>query len=167
MVEVDRSDPTTVVGSVAELLAGARSTLALDTCAVLATDGIAAAPTATVRVMSGNDCPGSRNGGCVQVTSCPAAVQLQPVPVPDTKLSPAGSVSVTVTTLSSRCWPAAFATRSVYTPFAPEEKLPAWVFVMERSTVGSLVADTICASSSTRSPPAAKRVVAEVCPGSR
>ena len=60
----------------------------------------AAAPTDTIRVMGGAEVFAAMvlASGRTQVTTCPAAVQaVQPVPVPDTKVSPAGKVSVTTT----------------------------------------------------------------------
>ncbi len=165
MVDVDRSGASTTVGSVATSLAGFVSRLALLTVAVLVTPGAAAAPTWTVSVRSGSVAPAASGGGCVQVTSCAAAAQVQSVPLPETNVSPAGRVSVTVMTLSSRCTPGALATRIVYAPLAPATKLPACDFWIDRSTTGSLVALTTCAVSNTRSPPAENTVVAEVWPG--
>ena len=79
--------------------------------------------------------------------------------------SPAGSVAVTVTALSSRSKPAAFDTLMVYCPVCPAVKLPLWLAVMRRFTAGSDVALTTCAMSSTRSAPEEYVVVAPVCPG--
>src|SRR5436190_19892759 len=143
------------------------SKLALATVAVFVTFGTAAPAAVTVNVSCGSDAAGSSGGGCVHVTFCPDAAQLQPVPVPDTNPRPAGSGSVTVTVLSSRCVPAALATVSRYVLFAPTVKLPVCVFVNDKSTTGSLVALTTCAVSSTRSPPDENCVVAEVWPGDR
>jgi hypothetical protein len=105
----------TVATTVEPLSLVSSSRLALVTVAVLLTDGAAGMVTATVSVMSGSDWPGSRNGGCVQVTTWPAALQVQPEPVPETKLRPAGSVSVTTIGLSSRSMfsPVPLLTRSV------------------------------------------------------
>ena len=87
------------------------------------------------------------------------------MPVAELKVSPAGSVSVTVTVLSSRSMPAALDTVMVYWPVLPATKLPLCVVVTERSTAGSEVALTICAMSSTRSAPAEYSVVPLVCAG--
>ena len=73
------------------------------TVAVLDTLGAAAASTVTVRVIAGAEAFAAMvlAAGRTQVTTCPAAVQLvHPVPVPDTNVKPAGSVSVTVMLLA-------------------------------------------------------------------
>lgn len=60
----------------------------------------AAAPTDTVRVIGGAEAFAAMAfaSGRTQVTTCPVAVQaFHPVPVPDTKVSPEGKVSVTTT----------------------------------------------------------------------
>ncbi len=67
-----------------------------ETWARLVTDGTAAEPTETTRsklVLAA----AARLPGNVAVTTCPTAPTVQPVPLPDTKLRPAGSVSVTKT----------------------------------------------------------------------
>ena len=89
----------------------------------------------------------------VQVTTCPEALQFQPVPLAEAKEKPAGSVSVTVTVLSSRSEPAALDTLMVYWPVCPATKVPEWLTVTPRFTAGSDVALTICAINSTRSSP--------------
>jgi len=48
----------------------------------------------------------------VQLTVCPLEEQLQPVPVPEIKLNPAGRISVTVVTPVELNMPAAFDTVS-------------------------------------------------------
>src|SRR5215470_417588 len=84
----------TVVRSDAVLLAALLSPL-VETLAVLVTEGTAAAATLTVRVIV--LLPFAPMGPAfVQVTTCTAAVQLHPVPTPDTNPNPAGSVSETV-----------------------------------------------------------------------
>ena len=99
--------------SVAVLFAAFTSKLALDTTAVLTTLGTAAPVAATVSAIGGSELPELSVGGCVHVTTCATAPHVQPVPTPLTYVSPAGSVSVTTTVLSSRCQPAAFDTVSV------------------------------------------------------
>src|SRR5688572_31885286 len=101
----------TAVGSVAPLLAGFASP-GVVTVAVLVTDGTAAAPTATVSAICRLP-PGPIGPGVVQVTCWPAALQVQPGPTALTKLSPAGRVSVTVTT-PAVALPPTFWTVSVY-----------------------------------------------------
>src|SRR5215467_5045885 len=91
---MDRSGAVIVVRSDAVLLAALLSPL-VDTLAVLVTEGTAAAATLTVRVIV--LLPFAPMGPAfVQVTTCTAAVQLHPVPTPDTNPNPAGNVSVTV-----------------------------------------------------------------------
>ena len=85
----------TVVTSEEELLAALLSP-AVDTLAVLVTEGTAAAPTLTVRVMLLVSLFPASGPAFVQVTTCALAEQLHPVPVPLTKPSPVGSVSLTV-----------------------------------------------------------------------
>jgi len=107
LVEVDRFEPSTVAVSVELLLPVLSSKVpAAVIVAVLATVTFCAVlagpntplPTATVSSSGGSDCPGSRKPvfGCAQDTTCPTALQLQPVPVPETKVSPAGNVSLSV-----------------------------------------------------------------------
>ena len=84
----------TVVGSDDELFAPFVSPV-VDTVAVFITLGTAAAATLTVNVIVLMAL--AANGPAfVHVTTCPAALQFQPWPVPDTKPSPAGNVSLTV-----------------------------------------------------------------------
>jgi len=111
-VDVERFGPRTTVTSLAALFVALLSKLGLDTAAVFVTPGTAAAPTATVSVSTGNAAPAASGGGCEHVTSCPVAPHAHPVPVPLIYVSPAGSVSVTTTVLSSRWLPATFATVS-------------------------------------------------------
>src|ERR1700739_2055291 len=85
----------TVVRSEEELLAALLSPV-VETLAVLVTEGTAAAPTLTVRVMVLLALFPARGPAFVQVTTCALAEQLHPVPVPETKPSPLGSVSLTV-----------------------------------------------------------------------
>jgi len=93
-----RSGAVMVVGSFEELLAALLS-LGVATLAVLVTGELASAValTVTVRVMVlALGAPMLIGPGFVQVTTCPAALQVQLVPAPLTNPSPAGSVSVTV-----------------------------------------------------------------------
>ena len=85
----------TVVGSEAELLDGLLSP-AVETLAALVTLGTAAGATPTVSVIVLMVLLPAMGPGLVQVTTWPLAEQLQPVPVPLTKLSPVGKLSVTV-----------------------------------------------------------------------
>src|SRR6266536_3862961 len=85
---------STGVTSCPVLFDSAGSKVGEDTVAWLVTWGTAPAPTLTV---TGKlvDAPEASALGFVQVTACPAAAQVQPLPLPETKASPAGSESVT------------------------------------------------------------------------
>jgi hypothetical protein len=165
LADVDRFGSSVAVTSVSVLLPGVASKLAELTVTELVTDAAAVSSTLTVSVMGGKDAPGFKVGAWVQVTTCPAAPQVQPGPVAELKVRPGGKVSVTVTVLSSRSMPAAFATVIVYAPVPPATNVPLWVLVTLRSTAGSDVALTTWAMSSTRSAPAEYTVVALVWPG--
>src|SRR6266849_8277740 len=81
-----------VVGSDALLLAAFESP-AVSTLALFVT--VPADTVLTVSVMTLTPA-GASGPGFVQVTTWPAAPQVQPVPVPETNARPVGSVSVTV-----------------------------------------------------------------------
>jgi len=83
-----------VVGSQAMLLLGLVSAAAA-MLAQLVTVGNASLPTNTVSVMM-SPVPGMIVPNLVHVATCPALLQVQSVPTADTKVSPGGSVSVTV-----------------------------------------------------------------------
>ena len=85
----------TVVGSDAELFPVATSP-GVATAAEFVTLGTAATATLTVRVIGLLLAPAASGPAVVQVTAWPTALQLHPVPVPDTYVRPVGSVSVTV-----------------------------------------------------------------------
>src|SRR5205085_1004317 len=111
----------TVVGSLSELLFALLSS-EVATVAVLVTAGTAAAETPTVSVIM-LEAVGINVPAFVQVTFCPTAEQLQPVPVPETKLKPVGNGSVTVMRPIVLHAPT-LVTVSVYVPFVPTLKLP-------------------------------------------
>jgi hypothetical protein len=67
----------------------------VETVAAFSTLGAAAAPTSTVSVMAGSDAPLATGPGVEQLTVPAACEQVHPVPVADTKVSPAGRMSVT------------------------------------------------------------------------
>ena len=75
---------------------------------------------------------GASGPGLVQVTVWPTAEQVQPLPVPETKLKPVGSVSVTVIVPMVLAEPM-FVAVTVYVPFTPIVKFPLWLFVIARS----------------------------------
>ena len=82
------------------------SRVVLATVAELVTLLGAAAPTATVKTMLAKLAPlASELVLLVQVTFWPAAEQVQPLPVPDTNVRPAGKVSVTVNGPLAGCGP--------------------------------------------------------------
>src|SRR5438093_4856262 len=85
--------PPTAVTSEAVLLAAYGSPAVL-TVAVLVTLGTAAGPTFTDR-SNLRLSPATIGPACVAVTVPPAEAKLHPAPVPETKLRPAGSGSVT------------------------------------------------------------------------
>jgi len=81
------------------------SKVVLATVAVLVTLGAAAAPTATVSVIAGRVAPLATGPAVVQVTAWPEALHVQPVPVPETYVSPEGKVSLTVMGPLALCGP--------------------------------------------------------------
>src|SRR5947209_1350610 len=83
-----------VVESLA-ILSAVLVSVAVETCAVLVTFGIASALTATLSVIDELALDAS-GPGLVQVTTPLLAEQLQPVPPAERKHSPVGNVSVTV-----------------------------------------------------------------------
>src|SRR5450631_41206 len=121
--------PTAVL-TLEELLAGSGSGVVLETAAVL--DSSAACSGAvTTTVIAAADVPVARDGA-VQVTeTLTALVQVQPGPAADTKLTPAGSVSVTETALASEG--PALATVSRYVTEPPGVTLAGPVLMTERS----------------------------------
>src|SRR5262245_5695078 len=86
--------PFTTVRSASPLLAALTSPR-VTIHAVLVTLGAAGLPGVTVRVKLVLP-PGASGPGCVQDTTWPAALQVQPPPPPELKVSPVGSVSRTV-----------------------------------------------------------------------
>ena len=90
------------------------SKLALETTAVLTTFGTAAPVAATVSASGGSELPEFKRRRMRARDDLRRRRRTSnPVPTPLTYVSPAGSVSVTTTVLSSRCQPAAFATVNV------------------------------------------------------
>src|SRR5207253_9198805 len=86
----------TVVGSLAELFPGVRSPPP-PTVALFVTDPGADCSTATVIVIAGYDPAAARASDRVQVTTWATTPQVQPEPDALEGVSPAGSVSATVT----------------------------------------------------------------------
>src|SRR3954466_2699875 len=98
---IDRSaEAVTDVLAVEALLPGFGSLVAELTLAELVSDAVCAGAVTTT-VIVGAVVPAA-SAGRVQVTvTLPALVQTQPVPVADTKVTPAGSVSVTESVAAS------------------------------------------------------------------
>ena len=121
---IDRSAAgSTVVGSLEELFEESGSGVADDTDAVFVTEGTAAFPTPTV-TLTAESAPEERGPGLVQETSWPDdPEQSQPTPLAEEKLSPAGSVSVTVMGPCASSGPALW-TANVYVPCPPAVKSP-------------------------------------------
>jgi hypothetical protein len=120
-----RTGAVTFVGSVAVAGFGEPPP---DALAEFVTLGTAACATLTVRVIGAAFAPALITAAVVQVTTWPAFVHVQPVPVADANVRPAGSVSVTVTVPDVLTLPVLL-TASVYTPGWPTMKLPVWDFV--------------------------------------
>ena len=96
----------TLVTTVLVLLALLLSSVVLDTIAVLVTLLGAAAATATVTTILARVAPlASGLVLLVQVMAWPAAVHVQPLPMPETNVKPVGSVSVTVNGPLALCGP--------------------------------------------------------------
>jgi hypothetical protein len=89
----------------------------------------AASATATVKVMFPAAPAAAIGPGLVQVTTCTIAAHVQFVPVPETNVVPAGSVSVTVIVPVVAAAPV-LPTAIVKTPFCPSVKFPTCDFVM-------------------------------------
>ena len=97
LVEVDRFERNTVTVSVAAWLLPVPSNIGCDTVAVFCTEAAALPLTATLSVSVGRLAPTAMLAALLaQVTVCPAALQDQPVPVPETNVRPVGRTSVTV-----------------------------------------------------------------------
>lgn len=131
----------TVVESLAVLLLSVKSLVGLEALAVLVTLGAAWVPTATVKVIV-EVVPDAKGLGLVQVTVCPDAEQLQLEPVPETKLSPVGKVSVTVKGPVAVDSPL-LVTLIVYVPFCPTVKLPLCDLFSAMSAVGITVVGSL------------------------
>jgi hypothetical protein len=128
---MDRSaDAVTAVTAVAVLLPAFGSAVVEDTDAVF--DKLpACAGAVTTTVIVGAVVPVA-SAGLVQVTETfPTFVHVQPVPVADTNVMPAGNVSVTVNAAASDG--PLFTTTSEYDTFAPATTVAGPVFVIARS----------------------------------
>src|SRR4051794_37761827 len=88
---------TSVMSEAMLLFAAAVGSPPPATLAMFVTDGIATWATPTVSVIGfALVPPAAMTALLVHVTTCAAAEQVQPVPVPDTNARPVGSVSLTV-----------------------------------------------------------------------
>jgi hypothetical protein len=131
---------TTVVGSVAVGgVLGSPPPLAV---AEFVTEAGAFAATLTVSVMGLPAASTAMTVVLVQVTVCPASLQVQPVPPAALNVRPAGSVSVTVMVPAVATFPELL-TAIVYVPVAPVTKDPVCDFAiasvgLPASVVGSV-----------------------------
>src|SRR5436309_3234833 len=99
------------VGSDASLFEGSGSPVGDPTLAVFVTAGTAAAPTSTVTSTSESE-PTASGSAFAHVTSWPTAEQSHPETELETKLRPAGSVSVIVIGPAASSGPALCTTRA-------------------------------------------------------
>ncbi len=139
LLAMPRVGVTTVVGSVAVGVAVSPPPLAV---AELVTEAGAFAATLTVRVMGMPAAAAAMTAALVQVTVCPAALHVQPVPVAALNVRPVGSVSATVIVPEVATLPELL-TAIVYVPVAPVTKDPECDFAMASvglpaSVVGSV-----------------------------
>jgi len=111
---------TTLVGSAAVGVFEAPPPLAVTE---LVTVAGAFAATFTVSVIGAPAAAAAMTAVLVQVTVCPAALQVQPVPLAALKVKPVGSVSVTVMVPEVATLPLLL-TATVYVPVAPVTKDP-------------------------------------------
>jgi hypothetical protein len=88
------------------------------------------------------EAPGLRVPEFEHVTSRFAGVHDQPVPVPDTKVNPSGSVSVTTMDPVVAASPL-LATVTVYEPLNPISQLPVWELVIARSGNGGTTSNVM------------------------
>ena len=117
--------------SVEELLVGTGSGVLDATDAVLVMVPVVAGAMSTTTVITPAVAPAARGPVAEQVTDCRTAPQVQPDPVADTNVRPAGSVSDTTGALASDGpW---LVTVRVYVPGSPGTSVPTWTLVMERS----------------------------------
>jgi hypothetical protein len=127
---IDRSaEAVTVVDAVDVLLPGTGSVVVEETLAEFDNDP-AWAGAVTTTLMVGAVAPVARPARVQDTDTLPELVQVQPVPAADTKVTPAGSVSVTVRLAASEG--PALATTREYVRLAPATTVAAAVFVMER-----------------------------------
>ena len=149
------------------LLFPAAGSSAVVTVATFVALGAAAAATFTVSVMSTlSPAASGVPGGRAQVTTAPAAVHVNSVPVPLTKVSPAGSGSVTL--IESDVAPApTFFTRSRKLPVLPITNggVTAVFTTVRSGTAIRIVRSEALLSTGVLSPPPAMRAVFVTDPG--
>ena len=125
------------------------------TVATLVTLGTAATPTPTIKVMGLPFAPTAAIGVTdVQVTFCPTAAHVQPTPVPDTNVKPAGSGSVTVTVPAVAAVPL-LAGVMVYVPLRPTMKSPTCDFASARFASPRIVVGSLAVAVLGARPPLA------------
>jgi hypothetical protein len=110
--------------------------------AVLLKPGTAIAPTPTVSVIGLLDMPAGMTVLDVHVNTCIMALQIQPVPVADIKVKPAGSVSLMVMTPNVAAVPRTLRGVKVNTPFTPTTNVPLLVLDSVKSGAKTMVGST-------------------------
>src|SRR5690606_39875618 len=106
--------------------------LEFPTEARLSTESPRLPSTSTVSVIGGSDAPAGIAAVVVHVTSCPAAEQFQPLPVPETKVSPVASRSSTVVVVPAGIAPPPFCTARAQSLAMPATKSPERDFTTDR-----------------------------------
>jgi len=142
---------TTVVGSVAVGVAVSPPPLAV---AELVTVAGASAATLTVSVMIVPAAAAAMTDALVHVTVCPAALQVQPVPVAALKVRPVGSVSVTVMVPEVATFPVLL-TVIAYVPVAPVTKDPVCDFAIASAGLPPSVVESVAVGVFVAPPPLA------------
>jgi len=142
---------TTVVGSVAVGVFDAPPPL---TVTEFVTVAGAFAATLTVSVMGAPAAAAAMTAALVQVTVCPAALHVQPVPVAALNVKPVGSVSVTVIVPDVATFPALLTT-TVYVPVCPVTNEPACDFASANCGVPEIVVGSVAVGVFAAPPPLA------------
>jgi hypothetical protein len=153
-----RLGATTVVGSVAVGEFVAPPPLAV---AVLVTCGRAAGRTFTISAIGVPAAPAAIAVALVHVTVCPAALHVHPVPFAALNVSPAGSVSVTVTVPDVATFPE-LPIAIVYVPLWPAPNDPMCDLAIASTGVPASVVGSVAVDVLTAPPPlAATELVTE------
>src|SRR5690606_12419780 len=89
--------------------------------------------TSTVSEIGGSDAPAGIAAVVVHVTSYPAAEQVQPLPVPESKVRPVASRSSTVVVVPAGIAPPSFCTVRIQSLAMPATKSPECDFTTDRA----------------------------------